>query len=362
MNLPPSLESISAGERRRAAYRAKPIQSRQLPPSILPDGSPRAPISIVFWVSFSVPDHPKCLPEAPADRGKPPSVFAAVAKQEGSVCRRPAAAAGCREWPAACFRIRRLSPTFCRLQNNGARALTVHPDPAALDRLKTRIRGLRAKTMENGCTEAEALSAAAKVAELLDRYDFSLSDVEIRTAQCEQRHYQSRRKKRIPLDDCIEAVANFCDCRVWREKSQSGNPRYVFFGLPADVEVAHYLAELIDDAVRSELGRYKNSAGYQRFRHQDRHVANASFTLGMIASVAGKLTAMKRERDAGKAGSGRDLFVLKASVVDTELAKLDLTLQTVSVPGVTRMVSPTAYEAGEAVGASLTINPGSCGP
>ena len=53
-------------------------------------------------------------------------------------------------------------------------AITVHPDLATFDRLKTRIQGLRAKTTENGCTEAEALSAAAKVAELLDRYDLSL--------------------------------------------------------------------------------------------------------------------------------------------------------------------------------------------
>ena len=238
--------------------------------------------------------------------------------------------------------------------------LIMHPDLPALDRLKTRIQGLRSKTTDNGCTEAEALLAAAKVAELLDRYDLSLTDVQIRTAQCEQRHYETRRKKRIPLDDCIGEIANFCDCRVWREKSRSDNSRYVFFGLPSDIEVAEYLTELIDNAVRSELGRYKNSAGYQRFRHRDRHVANSSFTLGMIASIADKLSAMKRERDAVKNGSGRDLVVLKASVVDAELAKLDLKLRT--VPGAMRIISPAAYEAGEAVGASLTINPGSCGP
>jgi len=87
-------------------------------------------------------------------------------------------------------------------------------------------------------------------------------------------------------------------------------------------------------------------------------VANSSFMLGMTASIADKLTAMKRERDAVKDGSGRDLVVLKTSVVDAELAKLHLNLRTVSVPGITRMVSPTAYEAGEAVGASLTLNPG----
>jgi hypothetical protein len=77
--------------------------------------------------------------------------------------------------------------------------MTIRPDLAALDRLKTRIQGLRSKTTDNGCTEAEALLAAGKVAELLDRYDLSLTDIEIRDALCEQREYETYRKKRIPL-------------------------------------------------------------------------------------------------------------------------------------------------------------------
>jgi Protein of unknown function (DUF2786) len=227
---------------------------------------------------------------------------------------------------------------------------------AALDKLKTRIQALRAKTIDNGCTEDEALSAAAKVAELLDRYDLSLTDVEMREAPCERRAYETHRKKRIPLDDCIGAVANFCDCRVWREKNQAGETRYVFFGLRSDVEVANYLTELIDTAVRSELGRYKTSADYRRFRHQQRHLANASFALGMVASIADKLTAMKAARDQVNAGSGRSLVVLKAAIVDTEFGKLDLKLRTRR--GTSRTVSMTAYEAGGAAGASLAINPG----
>jgi hypothetical protein len=215
---------------------------------------------------------------------------------------------------------------------------------------------LRSKTTDNGCTEAEALSAAAKVAELLDRYDLSLTDVELRAAPCERREYENPRKKRVPLDGCIGAIADFCDCRVWREKNRAGDVRYVFFGLSSDIEVAHYLTELIDNAVRSEVGRYKISAGYRRFRHQDRHVANSSFALGMVASIADKLTAMKRERDAVNNGTGRDLVVIKASVVDAELEKLGLELRT--VVGAMRMVWPAAYDAGETLGASLTINPG----
>lgn len=82
-------------------------------------------------------------------------------------------------------------------------------------------------------------------------------------------------------------------------------------------------------------------------------MANASFTLGMVASIAAKLTAMKARRDEVNNGAGRDLVVLKASVVEAELDKLDLKLRTVRRP--TRRVAPKAYDAGGAAGASLAI-------
>lgn len=214
---------------------------------------------------------------------------------------------------------------------------------------------MRAKTVANGCTEGEALAAAAKVAELLDRYDLSLSDVEIRAATCERRVYETRSRKRIPLDDCIGGIADFCDCRVWREKDAAGEIRYVFFGLPADIEAAHTLTELVDMAVRTELGRYKTSAKYRQFRHQERHLANASFALGMVGSIADKLEAMKAERDEVKNSTGRGVIVLKTAVVDTEFEKLDLALRTVERPR--RMIAPEAYDAGDAAGMSFTINP-----
>lgn len=83
-------------------------------------------------------------------------------------------------------------------------------------------------------------------------------------------------------------------------------------------------------------------------------MANGSFTLGMVASIADKLTTMKTGRDAVNNRTGRDLVVLKASVVEAELEKLDLKLRTVRQAR--RMVLPTAYEAGEIAGASFAIS------
>ena len=101
---------------------------------------------------------------------------------------------------------------------------------------------------------------------------------------------------------------------------------------------------MIDASVRSELGRYKTTAGYARFRHNDRHLANASFALGMVASIAEKLVAMKAARDQVNQSTGRGLVVLKTSIVDDEFGKLGLNLRATRSTG--RTVSMTAYEAG----------------
>ena len=143
---------------------------------------------------------------------------------------------------------------------------TTAKQAADIDRLKARIQALRAKTVQNGCTEQEALAAAAKVADLLDQHDLSLTDVEIREEPCERAVVETYRKQRVPLDGCVNAIAAFCDCRVWREKNSQGENRYVFFGLSPDVAVAHYIADLVLTTMTVEASRFKRTAGYLRYR------------------------------------------------------------------------------------------------
>src|SRR5215467_2386473 len=53
--------------------------------------------------------------------------------------------------------------------------MTETPD---MDRLRAKIRALFAKTIEAGATEAEAMTAAAKARELIDKYQVDMSIVE----------------------------------------------------------------------------------------------------------------------------------------------------------------------------------------
>jgi hypothetical protein len=222
-----------------------------------------------------------------------------------------------------------------------------------LDKLKTRLQALRAKTIANGCTEEEALSAAAKVAELLDRHDLSISDLEMRAEACDRLEIATARKQRQPISAAIPAIAEFCDCKVWREKDADGRVRYVFFGLRPGLEMAQYVHDVIATAMQTAWDRYRAENRFIRARVDEK----GSFLFGMAVSIADKLAAMKAERDAvNRTGGGRDLVVVRHAIVEEEFTKLDLSLRRGRASG--KRVTLDAFEAGQSAGQGFALHPG----
>jgi hypothetical protein len=224
--------------------------------------------------------------------------------------------------------------------------------PAAvnLDKVLTRIQALRTKTVDRGCTEEETIAAAEKVAELLDRYGLSLSEVELKDQNCEGFGVGTGRRRFGPIDSCIPAVGEFCDCRVWSEKAADGEIRYVFFGLPADVAGARYLYELVQRAFATETELFKRSELYAEHRPGDRRSATQSFQTGLAHGIARKLDALRQRREETmRTATGRDLVPVKEAVIEEELAKLGLRFQTRG-SGRGRYVLRDAYEAGHDAG------------
>ncbi|MGB5084187.1 MAG: DUF2786 domain-containing protein [Methylocystis silviterrae] len=219
---------------------------------------------------------------------------------------------------------------------------------AELARVLQRIQALRAKTVEQGCTEQEALASAKKVAELLDRYGLSLGEVEMRDQACEGVGVDTGRRRRAPLDECVPTIALFCDCKVWVETAASGAIRYVFFGMPADVEAAHYLYDLIVITFATETARFKNED--MTIASGARRGSTRSFQIGLAHGICDKLMTMKAERDAAnRLSTGRDLVPIKTSVIDDELGKLGLSFH-VKAESRKRPVAPDAYHAGREAG------------
>jgi hypothetical protein len=250
-------------------------------------------------------------------------------------------AVAARAWPV---RVKTLFETL-RARLTGGRKT---PD-AALERLIQRIQALRAKTVAQGCTEHEAMAAAAKVAELLDRHGLSLNELAFRAQPCEGIAIQTSRRRAAPIDSCIPAIAAFFDCRVWAERAEGAPLRYIFFGLRGDVAAARYLYEMVENAFETETDAFRTGDLYFEMAGERRSATN-SFQTGLARGIAGKLQTLRSARDAAtRSASGRDLVPVKAAMVDEEMAKLGLNLTRRTLSGAKRVLSD-AYAAGEAAG------------
>jgi hypothetical protein len=231
------------------------------------------------------------------------------------------------------------------------------PADPALERLVQRIQALRAKTVARGCTEQEALAAAEKVAELLDRYGLSLGELDLRAQPCEGIGIQTTRRRMGPIDDCIPAIAAFFDCRAWSERTRGMPLRYVFFGLRGDVAAAQYLYEMVERAFETETDTFRAGALYAGMAGERRSATN-SFQLGLAHAICEKLNAMRAARAASRqSASGRDLVPVKAAMVDEEWAKLGIRLRWTDA-GRSRPILTDAFMAGEAAGQRFEFAPG----
>jgi hypothetical protein len=203
------------------------------------------------------------------------------------------------------------------------------PGDDDLGRVIERIRALRQKTVELGCTEQEAMLAAEKVAEMLERYGLSLSEIELRKQTCEGFGFDTGRKQTAPIDETFRSIAHFCDCRIWSETAANGGLRQVFFGLPADVEAARCLKDLAIAAFATETEAFKRGELYRDEPAAGRRAMVKSFEIGLGGGICKKLNVLKAAREkAASRSTGRDLMIVKRSIVDEEMEKLGLSFRT----------------------------------
>jgi hypothetical protein len=226
-----------------------------------------------------------------------------------------------------------------------------------LDKLVLRIRALREKTVEQGCTEQEAMAAAEKVAELLDRYGLNLSELDLRKQSCEGIGVQTGRKRRGPIDDCMGTIAAFFDCRVWCETGEDDRLNYVFFGLPGDVQAAVYLHDLIALAFASETATFQAGKFYGSLESGQRRSATNSFQVGLAHGIIKKLNNSRQARAAAAEGSaGRALVPVKRAVIEEEMERMGLTLRRVNAAR--RTIIPDAFNTGRKAGEKFEYRPG----
>jgi Protein of unknown function (DUF2786) len=193
--------------------------------------------------------------------------------------------------------------------------------PEAKERLLKQLQGLRELTTARGCTEAEALSAAEKCQELMDKYGFSAS--EIRAARvdiCEDESVVVGKDRMHEVSRLSWVISKYTDTKgvfKWKWKTGEDACRVMeYFGFPADVQVAIYLTNVFREALDREWAAYWKIARHQNPTIHGR-TARLSFMCGMVHSIHNRLQEKIKEREAVRqtVTTSRELMCLKAEVV-----------------------------------------------
>ena len=223
--------------------------------------------------------------------------------------------------------------------------------------IAAKIRALLAKTVENGASEAEAMMAMKKASDMMEKYNLSITEVELREESCITHEVDTGRRAQNAMRRVVTAIAAFCDCKVWVTHSRYNNVQYSFFGLERDTQIAQYLYDMIQNSMELETKVFKKSDTYKEaemYRGGRRRASN-SFELGFTGRIAQRLMEMKRERDATQRSTGTNLVVVKNQIVEVAFRDLGLNLGT----SYSRTaVNGAAQSQGAAAGSRVNITTG----
>ena len=223
-----------------------------------------------------------------------------------------------------------------------------------LERIKEKIRRLSEMTVENGCSENEAMTAAQKMGKLLDEHQLSMSDIELQKQDCVEKEVWTGMTMRDHMQACTHGIAFYSDTKPWMSSSRDGF-KYVYFGLPDDVELAHYTHCIVNRAILEEGDTYKTSDEYMMYPGSRKRQAMRAFKFGMAERIGTRLKEMKKARQEWMKSQGRDLVVLKDQLVKASFQQLDKNLRTVRSGRVTHRAG---YGHGISAGDGFNLNEG----
>lgn len=231
---------------------------------------------------------------------------------------------------------------------------------ATKDRIKAKIEALLSKTVDNGCTEDEALAAAEKAAQLMLQYEIEVGEIGLRrdAATCKAIWVPYAFYGRKPIGGGVAVgAAQLFGCRAWQD-----GKRVCFFGLAQDAECAARTFQTITAAMLAEMARFKRSDTYHTLACHGTHGKSlmTSFLAGMGRRLYARLVELKNAGDharnaAAAAGGGTSLVVVKEAIVSDELAKLGWQIHAPRKSRTT-LRSHSAFNAGIDAGDRVALN------
>lgn len=228
--------------------------------------------------------------------------------------------------------------------------------PDQRKKLRDTIAALKAKTTGNGCTEAEAMTAAEKVAELLSKH--GVEDA----AELEFDQHKVEIGRRTVVDTLWGVVATFCHCKLWYTKDFfSDRWSIVYFGRWNDVAVAEYLHAMLERHIKSAVKAFQKTPEYTRRRSpKTKRHATKAFQEAMVNALENKLWAIQWRRTPKVEGANHQALVLAPlGAVEAELERRGITFSEKGlkpVKGASAKGFDAAKDHGNAAARNIDIN------
>lgn len=144
-----------------------------------------------------------------------------------------------------------------------------------------KIKALRSRTIDRGCTEAEAKAAAAKAAQLMREARLTDDDLVMGEAAVETGVKQRAKAARL-----FGVIAYMTNCKA----VELSTGRVLFVGLEPGPEIAEYLLDVCETALRVETDAFKRGTFYRsRRKIRTRRQAIADFQVALIERLAIRL-------------------------------------------------------------------------
>lgn len=154
----------------------------------------------------------------------------------------------------------------------------------ANQKLKDRIRALREKTAARGCTEAEAIAAAEKAAQLMRDHGLSDADLTMDEQASASGHGRSVKAKLWP------AIARCTNTAHIVVRTPGIAAEVQFLGRSPGPMVAIYLRDVCEGAVDRAVREFKTTSFYRRRRGlKSKRAAVADFVDGMVNRLRWRL-------------------------------------------------------------------------
>lgn len=215
------------------------------------------------------------------------------------------------------------------------------------EKIAGRIRALAAKTVENGCTEGEAIAAAAMLAKLLAQYNMTLDEAEL-AANPFARHTE---RHEDPVGDRLwkvaDASAYLTGARFWTSAAGVWPREINFFGFDHEVEVARYMLEICAGAMRREHQRLKD----ERYPRVLKRAVEQPFLDGMADRLRQRIRDLKPPEPTGKG-----LVVLRGALIDKAMNERGIALRDRNMRGSRSL--DLAYLDGVIAGDRVALNRG----